>query len=59
MYKYVLRSIEGVDIYPVISLIIFFGFFVGLLWWVYRKDGSYFNAQSDLPFRDDQKADSV
>lgn len=30
MYKEVLRSIEGVDIYPVVSFVIFGLFFVGM-----------------------------
>lgn len=58
MYKYVLRSIEGIDIYPVISLIIFFLFFVGLLWWVYSKDKSYYHAVSTMPFEEDLKSSS-
>lgn len=59
MYKYVLRSMEGVDIYPVISLIIFFVFFMGLLWWVFRKDGQYINTVSELPFQDDEKVENA
>jgi cbb3-type cytochrome oxidase subunit 3 len=59
MYKYVLRSIEGVDIYPVIALVIFFIFFVGLLWWVFKKDGQYINTLSELPFRDDERVEDA
>jgi cbb3-type cytochrome oxidase subunit 3 len=50
MYKYVLRSIEGVETFPIIALIIFFSFFVGLLWWVMRKDKTYINHLSAMPF---------
>ena len=35
MYKHVLQSIDNVAIWPVISFIIFFTFFVVLLWRVF------------------------
>ena len=38
--KHHLETISGVEIYPMISLLIFFLFFVGLFIWVftYKKD---------------------
>ena len=33
-----LSTIAGVDIFPLISLLIFFLFFAGLLWYVFRTD---------------------
>ena len=38
MYKEVLRSIEGIEIYPIISLLIFFAFFVGVGVWFFAAD---------------------
>ncbi len=38
MLKFVkgnLENIDGVAIYPIISLLIFFVFFVALFWWVF------------------------
>lgn len=41
---------NGVEIYPIISLLIFFLFFVGLFWWVitYKKDS--IKKLSNIPF---------
>ncbi len=38
--KHNMETISGVELYPIISLLIFFFFFVGLGFWVfsYRKD---------------------
>lgn len=50
MFKHYLARIEGVEIYPIISLIIFFAFFLGLLLWVhYRADKKYVSTMSNLP----------
>ncbi|MFN8438588.1 MAG: CcoQ/FixQ family Cbb3-type cytochrome c oxidase assembly chaperone [Cytophagales bacterium] len=49
MIKNVLNSINGVDIYPIISLFIFVPFFVGLLWWVYRADNDHINKLKNIP----------
>ncbi len=64
MYKEILRGIENVEIWPVISLIIFFSFFVGLLWWVFRTDRSYIGYMENIPLQaddqiDDQQTESV
>ena len=36
MHKEVLRAIEGIGLYPVISLIVFFLFFTSVFLWVLR-----------------------
>lgn len=38
--KHNMETISGIEIYPIVSLLIFFFFFVGLGFWVfaYRKD---------------------
>ena len=38
MYKNVLQNIDNIAIWPVISFVIFFLFFVCLLWWVFTTD---------------------
>lgn len=38
MYKNVLQSIDNIAIWPVISFVIFFLFFICLLWWVFTTD---------------------
>lgn len=49
MYKEVLSSVDGIAIYPMISLSIFFIFFMTLLIWIIRKDKNYFTQMAQLP----------
>lgn len=49
MYKEVLRSIEGIEIYPIIALLIFFFFFVGVIVWSARIDKERLRELSLLP----------
>ncbi len=52
MLKFVkgpLESIEGVAIYPIISLLIFFIFFTALFWWVFTAKKDYIKKVSDIP----------
>lgn len=53
MYKNVLESIQGITIYPLISLAIFFTFFVILLVWVARIKKADIEEYSRLPLEDD------
>lgn len=55
MLKYVknhMDSIIGIEIYPLISLVIFFTFFVALFWWVITAKKDYINKVSNLPLED-------
>jgi cbb3-type cytochrome oxidase subunit 3 len=49
MYKDVLRAIEGIDIFPVISLILFFSFFIGLIYYVMKTDKEKWDRAAQLP----------
>ncbi|SFC98986.1 hypothetical protein SAMN05421780_1177 [Flexibacter flexilis DSM 6793] len=50
MFKhYFERIAEQIAIYPIISLVIFVVFFVGLTWWVITADKNYIAHQSQLP----------
>ena len=52
MLKFVknhMDSISGIEIYPIISLLIFFGFFVILFWWVFTAKKEYINNVSNIP----------
>ncbi|WP_299365611.1 CcoQ/FixQ family Cbb3-type cytochrome c oxidase assembly chaperone [Winogradskyella sp.] len=56
MLKFVknhMESITGIEIYPIISLLIFFIFFVGLFYWVITAKKEYITTVSNLPL--DQK----
>ena len=55
MYKNVLQSIAGIDIYPVISFIIFFAFFLGLLLYVVLSDKKHFATMSELPLQNENE----
>lgn len=58
MYKEVLRSISGIEIWPIVSLAIFFGFFVGLLLWVWLVDKKYIERMSKMPMDGDHSSTS-
>jgi cytochrome c oxidase cbb3-type subunit IV len=53
MYKNVLESIQGITIYPLISLAIFFTFFVLLIVWVARMKKTDIEEYSKLPLEED------
>jgi len=44
-----LEQIDGVTIYPIISLLIFFVFFVGLFWWVFTAKKEHIREVSNIP----------
>jgi len=53
MYKNVLETMQGVEIYALISFGIFFTFFIVLLFWVFRMKKSDFDEISRLPLEED------
>lgn len=60
MLKYIkghMESIAGIEIFPLISFLIFFTFFIVLLWWVFKMDKQSVNEISALPLdnQSDQK----
>lgn len=57
MLKFVknhMESIAGIEIFPIISLIIFFTFFMLLFWWVFTAKKEYINEVSNLPLENQQ-----
>jgi hypothetical protein len=44
-----MESISGIEIYPLISLVIFFTFFVALFLWVVTAKKEYIKSVSNLP----------
>jgi cytochrome c oxidase cbb3-type subunit IV len=48
-----LQEIEGVAIYPIISLLIFFTFFVAVFIWVMKISKADIKTLSNLPLEDD------
>jgi hypothetical protein len=50
--KHNLETISGVQIYPIISLLICFTFFVGLFFWVYTYKTETIKELSELPIKE-------
>lgn len=44
-----MESITGIEIYPIISLLIFFTFFVVLFYWVFTAKKDYIKTVSNIP----------
>ncbi len=55
MYKEVLRSMDNVEIFPIISLVIFVLFFIGITIWAMRAPKEYVEHMSSLPMDDDNE----
>lgn len=49
MYQNVLTNIEGIGIYGIVSICIFFGFFTGMLIWAFLQKQNYLNHMAELP----------
>ena len=49
MEKEILSRIDGVGIYGVISICLFFSFFIGMLVWAFTKKKNYLEKMGRLP----------
>lgn len=61
MLKFVknhMDSIAGIEIYPIISLLIFFTFFMGLFWWVFTAKKTHIDEMRNIPL-DNQNNDTI
>ena len=47
--KYHMTEIEGIEIYPIISLIDFLSVFYSLFWWVFSSKKEYLDRVSQIP----------
>ena len=57
MLKYIknhMESIAGIEIYPLISLVIFFAFFIGLFAYVMLMRKSYISELENLPLTENE-----
>lgn len=50
--KHNMETIAGVAIYPILSLLIFFAFFIGLGIWVFSYKKDKIEEMSQIPLRD-------
>ena len=53
--KHNMETIAGVQIYPVLSLLIFFFFFCGLAFWVASYKREKIEELSNIPLKDDKQ----
>jgi cytochrome c oxidase cbb3-type subunit IV len=56
--KHNMETIAGVAIYPILSLLIFFAFFVGLAIWVFSYKKEKIAEFSQMPLNDNQNVKS-
>ena len=54
-----METISGVEIYPIISLLIFFTFFVILFWWVFTAKKEYINQVSTIPLENNNNQNDI
>ncbi len=54
MFKHYFERIENVETAPIISLIIFFAFFVIMTIWIFRLDRKFVNKMKNLPLEEDK-----
>ena len=52
--KHHMASIEGIEIFPIVSLLIFFVFFTVLYWWVFSAKKEYIKKVSEIPLENNQ-----
>lgn len=53
--KHNMDSISGIEIYPIISLLIFFIFFVALYTWVYTYKKEKISEMRNIPFTEGEE----
>lgn len=53
MIRNILCHIDGISLYGVISICIFFGFFTGMLIWAFALKKNYLNKMGALPLDGD------
>ena len=49
MEREILARVEGINLYGIVSISIFFLFFTGMLIWVFTKKKNYLDKMSGLP----------
>lgn len=54
MYKEVLRTMKGVEIFPSISLILFFGFFALMIIYLIKTGEHHWDEAANLPLEKDE-----
>lgn len=55
MFKHYFEQVENVEIWPIISLAIFFGFFISLLLWVFTANKKYIKRMKNMPLENEDQ----
>jgi len=55
MIEHVLHHLNGVEIFGIISVCLFFTFFTGMLLWAVRLKKNYLHSMQDLPLDGGEK----
>ena len=55
MIRNYLQSIEGIEIYPLISLVVFVIFFIVIFVWILKIDKNYIKEMKELPLDQDDR----
>jgi len=58
LVSHYLQSISDVGLFPSISLIIFFSFFMGMIWWTFKKSNKSFFTDMESYALEDEGVDS-
>ncbi|MFK8037179.1 MAG: CcoQ/FixQ family Cbb3-type cytochrome c oxidase assembly chaperone [Crocinitomicaceae bacterium] len=56
MLKYIkghMTSIDGIEVYPIVSLVIFVSFFIGVIWYLVKTDKKKINELKQMPLDED------
>ncbi len=57
MFKHYFEGIQNVEIYPIISLIIFFTFFLLMIIWLIKVNQGYIDKMKNMPLESDEELD--
>jgi len=62
MLKYIkdhMATISGIEIYPILSFLIFFLFFIVATWLILRADKEHIKKMANLPLDNDNSEDTI
>ncbi len=59
MFKNYLDGIDGIATYPLLSLVVFFLFFISMSIWLLRADKKQMRDLANLPFQDDKENNQI
>ena len=53
MFKEVLQSIQGIEFYTIVSMLILILFLIGIIIWLFKVDKKYIKKMSELPLNEE------